>query len=132
MAKFGQQSLKNLYDVHPSIVEVLNEVVKYFDFSILEGLRSYDRQKELYRSGASQTLNSKHLRQPDGYSHAIDVAPYPIDWEDTQRFAYLAGLIMGVAESRDIKLIWGHDWDGDGDFNEHTLKDGPHFQLRTN
>jgi peptidoglycan L-alanyl-D-glutamate endopeptidase CwlK len=130
MAKFGKRSLKNLEEVHPKIVDVLLEAIQYFDFSVLEGVRSSQEQALYFSTGKSQTLNSKHLRQSDGYSHAVDLAPYPIDWEDTQRFAYMAGLIIGIAKSKGINLIWGHDWDGDGDFQEHSLKDGPHFELR--
>ena len=85
----------------------------------------------MFAAGKSQTLNSRHLPQEDGYSHAVDVAPYPIDWDDTKRFFYLAGLIMGIAEMKGVKLTWGRDWDGDEDFDEHTLKDGPHFELRS-
>ncbi len=129
MPKFGIQSLENLAGVHPDIVDILHEAIKYYDFSVLEGVRDFERQKQLYTTGKSQTLRSKHLRQSDGYSHAVDIAPYPVDWEDKQRFAYLAGLIMGIAEMKGIELTWGHDWDNDGDFKEHSLKDGPHFQL---
>lgn len=130
MARFSKQSMKNLEGVHPKVVDVLLEAIQYFDFSVLEGVRSQQKQALYFSTGVSQTLNSKHLRQPDGYSHAVDLAPYPIDWEDTQRFAYMAGLIIGIAEARGVKLTWGHDWDNDGDFQEHSLKDGPHFQLR--
>jgi len=130
MPKFGTRSSENLVGVHPDVVSVLNRAIKCFDFSVLEGVRGMPRQQELYDSGASKTLNSLHLRQSDGYSHAVDIAPYPIDWKDTQRFAYMAGIVMGIAEMQGVKLTWGHDWDGDGDFKEHTLKDGPHFELR--
>lgn len=129
MASFGQRSLERLAEVHPDIREVLDEAIQYMDFTVLEGVRSIERQRNLYDSGASETMNSKHLIQEDGYSHAVDIAPYPIDWDDKNRFFYLAGLVMGIAEMKGIKLIWGHDWDGDEDFEEHSLKDGPHFQL---
>jgi len=130
MAKFGKQSLKNLIGVHPLLIDVLTDAIQHVDFTVLEGVRALNRQKTLYESGASSTMDSMHLKQPDGFAHAVDVAPYPIDWSDKRRFAYLAGLIMGVAESKGIKLTWGNDWDNDGDFDEHKLQDGPHFQLR--
>ena len=132
MPSFGQRSLENLFGVHPDIVAVLDEAIKYYDFSVLEGVRTLKRQKVLCGEGKSHTLNSKHLRQLDGYSHAVDVAPYPLDWKDKRRFAYLAGLIMGIAETKGVALTWGNDWDNDGDFDEHKLQDGPHFQLRKN
>jgi len=122
MAKFGRQSLENLRGVHPAIVAVLIEAVQYMDFSVLEGVRSVERQVVLYENGDSSTMNSLHIKQPDGYAHAVDVAPYPIDWDDKRRFAYLAGLIMGIAEMRGTPLTWGGHWT--------TLVDMPHFQLR--
>ena len=121
MPSFGNKSLDNLIGVHPDILNVLQEAIKYYDFSVLEGVRGLDRQKVLYATGKSQTLNSKHLRQSDGYSHAVDIAPYPIDWEDTDRFSYLAGLIRGISGAQGVKITWGGDW--------VTLKDCPHFQL---
>jgi peptidoglycan L-alanyl-D-glutamate endopeptidase CwlK len=108
--------------VHPALIDVLEEAIKYYDFSVLEGLRSDERQKVLYDTGKSQTLNSKHLRQSDGYSHAVDIAPYPIDWEDTDRFTHLAYLIKGIAASKGISIGWGGDW--------RSLVDCPHFELR--
>lgn len=131
MPSFGNTSTSRLLACHPDIQEVLFEAIKYFDMTVLEGVRSLETQKQYVASGSSRTLNSKHLRQSDGYSHAVDVAPYPIDWDDKERFFYMAGLIMGIAESKGIKLTWGHDWDNDNDFEEHSLKDGPHFELRS-
>jgi len=122
MPSFGQRSLKNLYKVHPDIVAVLDEAIKHYDFSVLEGVRALERQKALCATGKSQTLNSKHLRQSDGYSHAVDVAPYPIDWKNTEEFFYLAGLIEGIAQGKGVSLRWGGRW--------KNLKDCPHFELR--
>jgi peptidoglycan L-alanyl-D-glutamate endopeptidase CwlK len=70
------------------------------DFSVAEGIRTEDRQKELVASGKSKTMNSKHLRQSTGYGHAVDLYPYPIDMEkvnkgdvrEISRFSLLAGL----------------------------------------
>lgn len=130
MSVFARVSQEKLSTCHPDIQKILNEVIKVYDVSVIEGARSYEDQRKYYESGASKTMNSKHLVQPDGWSHAIDVAPYPIDWDDKQRFAYMAGLILGIAHSMGIQITWGHDWDNDGDFNEHQLKDSPHFELR--
>lgn len=122
MAKFGQRSRDNLKCVHPDIVGVLEEAIKHYDFTVLEGLRSSQKQAEYFALGKSKTLNSKHLRQSDGYSHAVDLAPWPIDWEDTEEFFYLAGLIEGIAKMKGVSLQWGGRW--------RSLKDCPHFELR--
>lgn len=130
MARFSERSLKALEGVHPKLVDVLLEVIQYYDFTVLEGLRSAQTQAEYFALGKSKTLNSKHLRQSDGYSHAVDIVPYPIDWNDYQRFAFLAGLIIATGKSKGVDITWGHDWDGDGDLQEHRFKDSPHFELK--
>ena len=122
MAKFGKRSMENLKGVHPKIVDVLLEAIQHYDFTVLEGLRSSQKQAEYYALGTSKTLNSKHLRQSDGYSHAVDIAPWPIDWDNTEEFFYLAGLIEGIALNKGVKLQWGGRW--------RSLKDCPHFELK--
>lgn len=130
--KFGDKSLKNLEQVHPALVELMHETVKVnpVDFSIVEGLRTLDRQRHLVSVGASKTLNSRHLRQKDGYSHAVDVAPYPIDWQDTPRFYWLAGGVLTLAIKRGLVVRWGGDWDMDGTYKDQTFHDLGHFELR--
>ena len=109
------------------------------DNTILEGARSTERQRKLYNEGASKCdgfINlSKHQPAEDGYSYAVDVAPYPIDWNDIRRFFYLAGVAFGIAQQLydagriTHKLRWGHDWDMDKDFDDQTFNDCPHFEL---
>ena len=65
----------------------------------------------------------------------VDIAPYPIDWEDTKRFALLAGIVIGIdSQLKQNKLItydirWGGDWDGDNDLNDQKFNDLGHFEL---
>ena len=63
MPKFHQRSLEKLKDVHPDLRRVMLEAIENapFDFGITEGLRSKERQLELYNQGKSKTLNSRHL-----------------------------------------------------------------------
>ncbi len=103
-------------------------VVQYFDCTILEGHRGEERQNFLEESGQSK------VRYPDGKhnstpSNAVDVAPYPIDWEDRERFVLFAGFVLGVARAQGIKLRWGGDWSMDWTTKDNTFFDGPHFEL---
>ena len=82
MPKFSKRSKEKLKGVHPDLVKVVKEAIKHVDFTVLEGVRSLERQEELVRQGKSKTMNSKHLVQIDGYAHALDIAPYPIDWSN--------------------------------------------------
>ena len=68
MPKFSKKSKENLSGVDPVLKMLFTEVVKHFDCSVTEGLRSLERQKELVKKGASKTLKSKHI---DGM--AVDV-----------------------------------------------------------
>jgi len=94
----------------------------------LEGFRGKEAQNEYFRTGRSKVEfpNGKHNRKP---SEAIDASPYPIDWQDTKRFYYFAGIVKGVAAEMGIKIRWGGDWDSDNDFNDQTFMDLVHFEL---
>jgi len=133
--KYSSKSAAKLATCHPDIQKLLNKAIKYYDITILEGVRSLERQEELVRTGMSKTMNSKHLKQDDGYSHAVDCALWPIDWDDRERFVFLQGYLKGLAdamyEAGEIthKLRLGVDWDGDGNIKEHSFFDGPHIEI---
>jgi peptidoglycan L-alanyl-D-glutamate endopeptidase CwlK len=135
MPKFSEKSAARLATCHPDIQAVLNAVIKHRDCTILEGVRSLDTQQHYVETGRSKTLNSKHLKQDDGYSHAVDVAKWPVDWGDHKAFALFAGYVLGTAEQMRLagkithRFRWGGDWDGDGATADHAFFDGPHFEL---
>tara|TARA_R110000803_G_scaffold50764_2_gene105187 strand:- start:3484 stop:3885 length:402 start_codon:yes stop_codon:yes gene_type:complete len=106
MPKFGKRSKKRLKGVDVRLVNLLNTVVKYFDITIIEGLRTKERQDELVKTGASKTKFSKHIE-----GKAVDIAPYPIDWNARDDFHYLGGFVLGVASQMGLKVRWGGDWD---------------------
>lgn len=76
--RLGIRSEENLVGVHPDIVRCVRLAITTtpVDFGVHDGVRTLEEQREYFRTGASKTLNSKHLRQPDGYSHAVDLVPY--------------------------------------------------------
>jgi len=134
MPKFGKKSRSRMKGVHPRLVNVLNEVVKIYDVTILEGVRSKERQLELYEKGATKVKDSKHM-----HGLAIDVCPYPVDWEDTKRFFYMAGIVMAIAKQQGVTIRWGGDWNRDTKFTgkpsskasdpRQTFNDYPHLEL---
>jgi len=128
--KYSAKSMERLKTCHPDIQKVFNEVIKHIDCSILQGVRTVEEQEELVRTGKSKTMDSKHLKQSDGYSHAVDVSPYPIDWNNRDRFILFAGKVLGIAKALGVDLVSGIDWDDDGDISDHTFFDAPHFQLK--
>jgi peptidoglycan L-alanyl-D-glutamate endopeptidase CwlK len=135
MFKYSKKSLDKLNTCHPDIQKVLKEAIKHYDITILEGVRTKERQEELVRTGMSKTMNSKHLAQDDGFSHAVDCALYPVDWNDRERFVFLQGYLKGLADqmkaSGQITHTFrnGVDWDSDGNIKEHSFFDGPHVEL---
>lgn len=135
MPSFGKKSLERLETCDPRLQEVLLEAIKHYDFSIVSGHRSLEEQATLYAQGRetpgpivtwSKPGQSKHNQYP---SPAVDVAPYPIDWNDERAFCMLAGFIMGVAASKGIKLRWGGDWNQNGKTDDERKTDFPHLEL---
>ena len=128
MPAFGTSSRRRLSECDERIQTVMNEVVREFDCSILEGHRNEERQNEMFRTGKS------HLKWPQGKhntdpSQAVDVAPYPINWNDRERFTLFAGYVLGIASTFGIKLRWGGDWNGDWQVRDNNFDDLPHFEI---
>jgi hypothetical protein len=126
--KFGHRSTSRLNTTNVKLQNICNVAIKIYDFSVVEGYRSNKRQDKLFKEGRSQLKGgqSKHNRFP---SDAIDIAPYPIDWNDRERFYYLAGIMKAIAHQQGVKIRWGGDWDSDNDFNDNNFDDLPHFEL---
>ena len=98
-------------------------------FKFLEGHRDEYRQNKLYEEGKTKVRfpMGRHNSNP---SRAVDVTPYPIDWEDRERQTLFAGFVLGIARSMGIKLRWGGDWDQDFQVVDNRFDDFPHFELR--
>lgn len=128
--KYSQKSLEKLNTCHPDLQRLFNEAIKHVDITIVDGVRTKEQQEEYVKTGKSKTINSKHIKQPDGYSHAVDAVPSPIDWENTSRNYLFAGFIKGLAISMGIDIRMGADWDGDFDTKDQTFNDTPHFELK--
>lgn len=114
------RSLQRLQGVHPDLVMVIHRATALspIEFRVIEGVRTEKRQRELVASGASKTMNSRHLT-----GHAVDLAPYVggmIRW-DWPLYHKLAPAVKQAAAEVGVPIEWGGDW--------RTFKDGPHFQL---
>ena len=118
MPRFGKRSKQRLKGVKPELVNVLNELVKIMDVTIIEGLRSQERQNELVAKGASKTKYSKHIE-----GKAVDLAPYPINWKDRERFHYMGGMVRGIGKQLNVNIRWGGDWDSDGEVADNSFDD---------
>ena len=113
----GNKSRRRLYGVHPDLILVVNKAIEITtqDFTVLEGLRTLERQQQLYNTGKSKTMNSRHLT-----GHAVDLAPWPISW-DWEYFYPIAEAMKDASDEVGVPIEWGGDW--------QSFPDGPHFQL---
>jgi peptidoglycan L-alanyl-D-glutamate endopeptidase CwlK len=120
MYKLGERSQLRLKGVHPDLVRVVEHAINLstIDFTVLEGLRTPERQKLLRDAGASQTLNSRHIT-----GHAVDIGAF-VDGEvrwDWPLYHKIATAMKQAAKELNVAIVWGGDW--------RTFKDGPHFEL---
>lgn len=109
--RFSRKSLDKLSQVHPDLQRVVKRALELSttDFSVLEGLRDSATQRKYVSQGKSQTMNSKHLKQTDGFSHAVDLVPYPVVW-DLHAFYPIALAMQKAAEELDVNIRWGGCW----------------------
>lgn len=128
MATFSPQSLGRLGTCHEDLQRLFMRVVNGWDCTVLEGHRDKAAQNEAFRTGRSklQWPNGNHNKKP---SLAVDVAPYPIDWQDWKRFYAFGGYVLGIADHMGIGIRWGGDWNGNRDFADQSFNDLPHFEL---
>jgi peptidoglycan L-alanyl-D-glutamate endopeptidase CwlK len=129
MPKFGKKSKKNLYTCDEDLIALFEEVVRYFDCSVLEGHRGEKLQNKYFDEGKSKLRfpNGNHNNNP---STAVDVVPYPIDWDDRERMTYFAGFVKGVAYKMGIPIRWGGDWNNNNELKDNNFDDLPHFEIR--
>ena len=120
MYKLGARSKQLLRCVHEDLVKVVERAIEIttVDFTVLEGLRTPERQKVLMGAGASQTLNSRHIT-----GHAVDLGAWIEDevrW-DWPLYHQIAKAMKTAADELGVKIVCGADW--------KKFPDGPHFEL---
>lgn len=135
MFRYSIVSKNRLSTCHPDLQTLFNEVIKYYDCTIVCGHRGQYEQDAAYNAGYSQVRwpNSRHNSFP---SMAVDAAPYEqgIDWGKLQS-AYFAGRVMGIADKlysegkMTHRVRCGIDWDRDNDIDDTKFWDAGHFEL---
>lgn len=120
MGKFilGERSKKNLTGVNHQLVEVVKLALELspVDFTVIEGLRTKERQAELMKQGFTRTLKSRHI-----VGQAVDIVPLPVDWNNPKPFHLVADAMKKAASQLGVKITWGGDW--------VSFKDLPHYQI---
>lgn len=149
--KLSATSLKRLEGVKKSLKNVVLRAIEIseVDFTVLEGVRTKEQAYINYGKGRTAAqLQAKGvptkyaqptlakvtwLNDPLGSKHmtgdAVDLAPYPIDWNDLKRFDQVAEAMFKAAKELNVPIRWGADWDNDGIFREKGETDSPHFEI---
>lgn len=151
--KLSDRSMSRLRGVHPDLVKVVKAAIDVtdVDFGVGIGLRTEEEQAALVAKGASQTLKSKHLRQDDGFCHAVDLFAYVggnVDWS-LPLYDNIADAMKKGAMAHSVQIRWGAAWsvpnvmEWEGTMEEamnsyidlrrsqgrRPFIDGPHFEL---
>ena len=121
MFKLSKKSLAKLSEVNPDLQKLVKNAIglSTIDFGISEGMRTKERQKILYDTGKSQTMNSRHLT-----GHAVDVYAWKdgaVSWE-FEDYETINIAFSQAAKLTNIDYVWGGSW--------KSFKDGPHFELK--
>lgn len=151
----GAKSRAELKGVHPDFVRFVERTLELSsqDFGVHDGLRTKAEQREYVRTGASHTMDSKHLPQEDGWGHAGDLVPFingKLRWEWPPLYVIAAAAKKAAAELN-IEVRWGGCWqnlsaikgDTPADMEKavnaygaarrragkKVFTDGPHFEL---
>jgi peptidoglycan L-alanyl-D-glutamate endopeptidase CwlK len=119
MSKFSRRSWENLKDVDPRLVALATRVLERIDITVLCGYRDKEQQNIVYGKGTSQLKypKSKHNKKP---SQAIDLCPYPVDWDNIAEFDRMCDIVLEEAEKLGINVKLGR---------EFSFKDYPHVEL---
>ena len=128
MAQYGKESREALATCDPRLQEIFNEAIKVIDLKVLQGHRNEPDQNAAFERDASK-LKWPFGEHNDEPSKAVDVVPFPVNWEDLPRFWFMAGVVFGIAHKLGYKIRWGRDWDQDMDFNDQKFNDFPHFEV---
>jgi hypothetical protein len=107
---------------------IVKAAIERIDFTVLCGHRGEQEQNDAYEQGRSKLRwpQSKHNKVP---SLAVDLAPYPIDWHNLDRFKAVAMVMIDEAKKLNVPLRWGGDFNRDGNLHNDRFVDAPHFQI---
>ena len=128
MAYYGERSERRLVTVKEELQRVCRSVIQYYDHTIIRGYSGEVEQNDIFSRGFSmkEFPDSKHNTNP---SDAVDLAPYPIDWNDINRFILLAGMMLQSGFLLGIPLRWGGDWNRNMVMKDQKFMDWGHFEL---
>ena len=132
---FGRRSEDALATVDGRLDRLCRDVLAAvpFDLAVLCGRRSKEDQEKAFAEGRSKVHwpHGRHnTARPGDLARAVDIAPWPIDWNDLPRFVFMHGAFAMQAHNLGIRIRHGIDWDGDGVLlKDQRFDDYPHIEL---
>ena len=149
--QLSQRSLDRLHGVDQKLVAVVKRAIELspIDFMVLEGIRTREQCMINYGKGrtaaqcSAKGVPAKYakpsaakvtwLNNPFASKHvsgkAVDLVPYPVDWNDLKKFDQIAKAMLQAAKELGVPVRWGADWDNDGKPRERGESDSPHFEI---
>lgn len=124
--RFSQRSENNLKGINPNLMKVVRRALEIsaVDFSVIEGLRTVERQKELVATGKSQTMNSRHIS-----GNAVDLFPVGGDWNNYQCWLPILNAMQQAGKELGVKLRFGITWTDNPNDKPAKFLDAPHIEL---
>jgi len=109
MPILSNKSRENLEGVAQPLIDLAYAAIKNtpVDFRVTEGIRTVERQTILVRSGASRTMDSKHI-----HGYAIDVVPW-IEGAPRYHWPLIFKMVEHIrdwAQILGIGIVWGGSW----------------------
>lgn len=149
--QLSKRSLSRLAGVDDKLVAVVKRAIEIsqVDFMVLEGVRSKEQCMINYGKGRTaaqcvakgvpaQYANPNAakvtwLNNPFASKHvtgkAVDLVPYPVDWNDLKKFDLIAQAMLQAAKELGVTIRWGADWNANGKPRERGESDSPHFEI---
>jgi peptidoglycan LD-endopeptidase CwlK len=119
---------KNLQGVHPDLIKVVRAAIETtkIPFTVTEGVRTLEREKELIKKGFSSLKDPTRCRHvpSGGVSHAVDLVPLENgqpSWAHVPSFFKIADAMKAAANDLKVPVEWGGNW--------KSFRDYPHWQL---
>ena len=124
--KFGERSLNNLKGINPDLRRVVDRSLQLTerDFSVIEGLRTKERQVQLVQQGKSKTMNSKHLT-----GNAVDLFPVGGNWNNYRDWLPVLNAMLKAGQELGVNLRFGITWTNNPNDTPAKFLDAPHVEI---
>lgn len=135
--QWSQRSRQLLEGLCPELRRVVDRALGFrvLDLTIVETVRSRERQEQLFADGKSrvQWPYSKHnVTTQHPLARAVDVAPCVggrLSW-DSRHCLVMAGIVLAAAKAEGVHVRWGGNWDEDDEpITDQDFQDLVHFEL---